>query len=335
LKPRVDDPKIQKSFDAIIERLEVLDGLRGDILDKAVTYRELGASGFVFGPGGGIPPIINTPGPGDGGSGGTPVPGTGPPSKAPDTLSATETFLAILLSWVSYQNVAYTEVWRSIPNPDPDNPDLSTAVRIATSRLGKWVDYVGASVCYWYWVRDVGTDGSFSAYSEPAYACTGIDPRDFEFELNISAQQLDDALNARIDLIDVPGVIDSLMNRVGVLQGESLDYEERITELRVDTDTITNITIPGLDQKIDGNAQIVEQQYAKITYVDNQDGLLDDRLGDAESTLVIQSGKILALEANIGVLDTDSGKAWDFTGTNEGFTASGGTIKGLLQAAEL
>ena len=76
LKVRHQDQKIQKVFDSVIERIEVLDGIKGDPLDRAVTYRDLQVSGFdvTVSPGSsGAPLITNTPGPGDG----SPVPTVG------------------------------------------------------------------------------------------------------------------------------------------------------------------------------------------------------------------------------------------------------------------
>ena len=96
LQSRHPDPKIQKTFDAIIERVEVIDGLRGDPLDKAVTYRDLALDGFTIISGGGGPQIINTPGPGGGADGDGP--GIGP-AAAPSNLVVTETFLALLCTW--------------------------------------------------------------------------------------------------------------------------------------------------------------------------------------------------------------------------------------------
>ena len=68
-KPRLlqnPDPELRRTLDGIIERLEVLDGLRGDALDRAVTYRDLkDTSGFGIGgfSGSGVPIIGDTPGP--------------------------------------------------------------------------------------------------------------------------------------------------------------------------------------------------------------------------------------------------------------------------------
>jgi len=166
-KFRLPDPQLQKTLDAIVERIEVLDGIRGDSLDKAVTYRDLGESGFTIIPGaGGTNQIINTPGSGTGNI----EPG---PTGRPSNLAANETFLALLLTWTNPgANLQHIEVWRA----DADN--LSTALLIGTTVSPQFVDYVGANATYYYWVRAVGTDGTLSAYNDTAgtEGTTGIDP---------------------------------------------------------------------------------------------------------------------------------------------------------------
>jgi len=175
-KVRQDSVALQRTLDAIIERLEVLDGLRGDALDQAVTYRDLRLSGFTVIPGTGIggtgtPQIIDTPGTGDG-------PGIGP-ADPPNTLTVSETFLALLISWNNPSfNLQHLQIFRA----DVDN--LSLAVMIGTTVSTKYMDYVGANQAYYYWARSVGTDGTVSAFNDTAgtLGTTGIDPGDFSID---------------------------------------------------------------------------------------------------------------------------------------------------------
>ena len=141
-KPRIEDTGLRRSLDAIIERLEVLDGIRGDNLDKAVTWRELDESGFVLSQtyGGGWS-VTTTPPSTGGGAGGGPVVG---PAAAPTNLTAADIFLAILLSWDNPSfNLQHVEVHRA----DVDN--LSLAVMIGTTSAGKFIDYVGGGASYY------------------------------------------------------------------------------------------------------------------------------------------------------------------------------------------
>lgn len=169
-KPRLQDQNLQRVLDAIIERLEVIDGLRGDALDQAVTYRALQDSGFdIAGTrlvGGGVgTPVVTPPATGDG-----PTPG---PTTPPTALAVNETYLALLISWTSPPfNLQHIEVWRSAED------NLSTAVMIGTTVSTRFMDYVGAEQSYYYWARAVATDGTKSAYNATAGTLgqTGIDP---------------------------------------------------------------------------------------------------------------------------------------------------------------
>lgn len=170
-KTRVSDAQVQRQLDAIIERLEVLDGIRGDDLDKAVTFRDLTDANFTVSVGGSTGTTITSVPPS---TGGVPVPTVGP-AGPPTGLAATETFLAILLTWTNTAfNLQHVEVWRSATN------NLSSATKIGTTVSPQFVDYVGASQTYYYWVRSVGTDGTFSAYHPTGptgiEGTTGIDP---------------------------------------------------------------------------------------------------------------------------------------------------------------
>jgi hypothetical protein len=197
-KPRkVTDPEVLRAINAIIERLEVLDGIRGDNLDQAVTWRALGNTGFTLGTGaGGAPTITNTPGPGAG-DGGVPVPEIGPPADPPTGLVVYETFLALLLDWSnSAFNLQHVEVWRNTVS------NFAGAVMIGTTSSNKFIDYVGASATYYYWVRSVGTDGTYSAYypsgSDPGIqGVTGIDPGNIELLLDAGNFQLIDGVNVK------------------------------------------------------------------------------------------------------------------------------------------
>jgi len=167
-KLRVQDSALQRQLDAIVERLEVLDGVRGDDLDQAVTFRDLNAAGYPITTGlggGGSPQIGNRPDTGDG-------PGVGP-TTAPENLAATETFLALLLTWTNPSfNLQHIEVWRSATD------NLSAALMVGTTVSPQFVDYVGAEAAYYYWVRALATDGTYSAYNAVAGTLgeTGINP---------------------------------------------------------------------------------------------------------------------------------------------------------------
>jgi hypothetical protein len=49
---------------------------------------------------------------------------------------------------------------------------------IGTTVSPQFIDYVGASASFYYWVRSVGTDGTYSAFNDTAgtLGTTGVDP---------------------------------------------------------------------------------------------------------------------------------------------------------------
>lgn len=167
---KTENRQLNRILESITERLEVLDGVRGDALDRAVTLRDLSNSGFAVstvntGNNSGTTQIVTPPDTGDG-------PGVGPASS-PTNLAVAETFLALLITWDNPSfNLQHIEVWRGTVD------NLSTATMIGTTVSPQFLDYVGASASYYYWVRAVGTDGTYSAYNAVAgtLGTTGIDP---------------------------------------------------------------------------------------------------------------------------------------------------------------
>jgi len=326
LKTRYQDPKLQRSFDAIIERLEVLDGLRGDALDKAVTYRDLTASGFVVSTGGagGSPSIDSTPG-------STPGGGDGPtvgPAAAPTNLVATDIFLAILLTWDNASfNLQHNEVWRST------DAVLANAVLIGTTVAPQYIDYVGAEQTYYYWVRSVGTDGTFSAYSAMATGTTGVNPEGIVDRItNITAADLSEALAERIDLIDVDGVLDSLMNRVAAAQGDIAAAQSDITTLEASyTGMVDGTSIPaGVNALYTANAGLIAANTTSITTLTNTTiPGISGRLDDNEADIVANAQQLLELQASVGALDAEAGESWQFTTDLESFTANNATATWL------
>lgn len=318
-KNRHSDPKVQRSFDAIIERLEVLDGLRGDSLDKAVTWRDLSDSGFTvtFGGTRGGPLVTDSPS-----TGGTAGGGSGPtvgPAAPPENLVAQETFLAILLTWDNPSfNLQHIEVWRSAVD------NLSTAIMIGTTVSPQYLDYVGANASYYYWVRAVGTDGTYSAYNDTqgTLGTTGIDPSAFEGELTIAASNLDAVLAARIDLIDSPTT--GLVDRITVAEGDIVAAQSDISTLQTDYSTLLT-TVNGNTTNISANASLISTAQTNISTLTNDLNTLEGDVAGNTSAITVNSQQILELQASVGALDAEGGQSWEFDADVEGFTATNAT----------
>ena len=317
-KLRLSDPNLQRVIDALIERLEVLDGIRGDSLDRAVTYRELrDGSGFGIGTGaGGNSYVVTTPGP---------APGDGlgvGPAAAPENLVATETFLAILLTWDNPSfNLQHIEVWRGVTD------NLSLAVLVGTTVSPQFVDYVGADAAYYYWVRAVGTDGSYSAYNDTAGTLgeTGVDPSDFEPNLSISTANLDAALAARIDLVDFPGT--GLVDRTTDLEGDVLTAEADITTLQSDVSGLTT-TVGGHTTSINANASSISTNSTSITTLQSDVSQNQTDISNQASQIAVNANDILTLTATIGAIDAGGGQTWEFLSDLDGFTVANATLTG-------
>jgi len=314
-KTRGLDAPLQRVLDGLIERVEVFDGIRGDSLDSAVTFRDLNASGFnIVDGGGGSNIVTGLPNITDGSS----VPGTGP-AAAPTNLAANETFLALLLTWDNPSfNLQHIEVHRSLTD------NLSTAVLVGTTVAPLFVDYVGGSATFYYWVRAVGTDGTFSAFNATAgtLGTTGVDPSDFEVQINVSTANLDAALAARIDLIDFPTT--GLVDRMVVAEGDIVTSESNITTLQSDVSGLTT-TVGGHTTSINANASSITTNQTNITTLQTDVLDAEGNIVDNTTAITVNASSILNLEAQIGGIDAENGQTWEFNATDENFTVVNST----------
>ena len=208
--PKGSDPSLTEQVNALTEALEIRLGRRGDPRDRAVTLRELIDSGLAaelkattFDPNNitarniGIAPAATFP------------EMTVPP--APTGVTATGGYSLITVFWdfPLYANHSQTEIWRHSANT------IGNAILVGVSAGRSFVDPVGESANYWYWVRHVSESdvrGPFHATSG-ANATTATDVAELLATLNgaITTSQLTGSLLSRINLIDgsaaTPGTI--------------------------------------------------------------------------------------------------------------------------------
>lgn len=164
-------PTINLPFDApewaraLKEILETRNGLRGDSLDRGVTFRDLVDAGIAS------LPAITVP---SSGGGGTPSDISLPiviadlsPPPALTGLTATGALSNILLGWnlpPNTSNYAYTEIWRA-----STNTTVANAALLDTTTASVYANTVGASgVTYWYWIRGVSKQGQKGAFNAVA-----------------------------------------------------------------------------------------------------------------------------------------------------------------------
>jgi len=154
--PNDVSPSTKTFLQAVKETVEVFDGKRGDNLDRAVTFRDLIDSGLaqvkvsssgIKDPAAEIEGTVSI-------DYSIPASITG--------LNAVGAFTSVILSWdqVAYKNLSHVEIWRSTTD------DIGTATIAGSASSNVFMDYVGTSDNYFYWVKPVSTSnvpGSFNA----------------------------------------------------------------------------------------------------------------------------------------------------------------------------
>lgn len=164
----IQDLQVKRVLDAVVETMQVREGLRGNKIDQGVTWRDLQAQGIavdgVLGlkldfsgidlsnnPGvkpPALPPIYSQE-----------IPG------APTGLTASGAMLSVTLAWTDPgdPNIAWTEIWRSVDN------NIGNAVLQGTSSAYTWTDQsVTHGSTYYYWVRFVTYYGNKSSFNATA-----------------------------------------------------------------------------------------------------------------------------------------------------------------------
>jgi hypothetical protein len=158
---------IKDDVRSVRSAVEALQGQSGNLLDKALTLRDLLQGGMVS-----LKLGAEVLGQGNGlsvGTGGASFSGDMPAvdffgnptlvtPPTPTNLRASGTYKHVILTWDldAYANHAYTEVWRATSN------NLGTATLIGTAVGNIYADEASITLgtTYYYWVRAVGTTPS-------------------------------------------------------------------------------------------------------------------------------------------------------------------------------
>jgi hypothetical protein len=173
--PDVRDDNVTEVLRAVKNVLQVREGLLGDTLDQYVTWRDLTDVSVVSAGGTStltngtrvpviVPPTVDT--------GYDPTADLTTPSQ-PTGLTITSGMTSIYLAWTgaSYQNHAYTEIWRA------STDSIGSAVRIGTTITNLYSDPVGkTNQTYYYWIRFVSAANVSGPYNATAgtVASTGL-----------------------------------------------------------------------------------------------------------------------------------------------------------------
>ena len=165
--PRDASPELKRYLEALQEILEVRNGFRGDVRDRAITLRELIASGLAkdlesvpFDPN-------NPTGQNVGFQPTNPIPDSETPTT-PTNLAVSAGFGVLKVSWTypnNYAGHSHTDVFRGTSN------NRANAIFIGLSEGAMFVDAtVSASTQYYYWVRHVSVSGEDGSYAGPVNA---------------------------------------------------------------------------------------------------------------------------------------------------------------------
>jgi len=198
--------------ESVKQNLDTLQGLRGDKLDRAVTFRDLLDTGLVTLARG----ITNF----DGNASSVAVVNEVanleiPP--APTNLQADGAFQNIILTWdlKLYAGHSFVQVWRHTS----DVIASATMVAQVSGFTGIYADAVGSGKTFYYWVRAINENnipGPFNS-STGTQGQTAVDVTHLLGVLNgaITSSELANSLTTRIDLIDAADtVVNSVAYRV-------------------------------------------------------------------------------------------------------------------------
>jgi hypothetical protein len=223
---RVDTPSIsadltdeesQAQFrESVKECVEVLEGKRGDGLDRALTARDLSEAGLIE-----VRGAVSSSGGSNSGIGiVAPVSIVSFPTT-PTNLVISGAFTNLLLVWdaATYQGYAHTEIWRA------DTDSLPAAVKIATASYHMFSDPVEPNSSFFYWIRFVNTANQKGAYNTVNGTAGTTDKKvsDLITELNdaIGVSHLDTALSADISTIGTIGTsVTQHTSALGAISGE-------------------------------------------------------------------------------------------------------------------
>lgn len=184
--------------DSVVESLDSLAGRRGDLTERAVTFKDLLdanilrlASGQTL-TGGGVNPILVNPTDPTNGGGDVEIP------PAPSNLTVTGGFGFVRITWnmASYRGFGSVEIYRH-PSDDiaaatAEGPDLIYGF----AGNGSVDDtIVGSGTTYYYWVRGVNTNGVAGPFNSSA-GTSATTPIDYAYISGLIDDILVDDLDA-------------------------------------------------------------------------------------------------------------------------------------------
>jgi len=361
----------RKFAQSVSESLDILTGRRGDIIDRAVTFRDLLDTGVLK--------LVKAIGTGST-TGGTTVvnPNTDPDGfpiqlpTQPENFVASGGFDVIFLSWTlpPYNGHDYVEIYRLQRASGAAEPTLAQAeaAGVYTRYYGDTYRFtdtnVGSQENWYYWIRAVNKNG----ISGPYYSSTGVNATtalDYLYISGLIDDILDDdvnnlGLNTAIDAIDVNVTAlenftgytssyngDSLIVRMGdveTLAGNAATSAQLQVEstTRANADSALSTQITTLNSTVTdpttGLAATYSGLQTEITTRANADSALSTRTTNLESTVNDATTGVAATYSGLVSEQTtrasaDSALATDITNLTS--TVNGNTTSISTQATTI
>ena len=276
----------RKFAQSVSESLDILTGRRGDIIDRAVTFRDLLDTGVLK--------LVKAIGTGST-TGGTTVvnPSTDPDGfpvqlpTQPENFVAAGGFDVIFLSWTlpPYNGHDYVEIYRLQRASGAAEPTLAQAedAGVYTRYYGdvyRFTDTnVGSQENWYYWIRAVNKNGIAGAY----YSSTGVNATTALDYLYISGL-IDDILDDDVNNLGLNTSIDAL-------SGEIDNIEVDVTALNNFTGYLSSyngsslIVRMGDVETVAGNAATSAQLQTESTTRANADSALSTQIATLNSTV--------------------------------------------------
>ena len=332
--PKDVSPETRNYLAKLAEALEIRLGRKGDPKDRAVTLRELLASGLAIDLKS-IPFNINNTGDGTDFGPSTPETDTTVP-PAPTNLTANGAYSIIILTWdaATFSNYAFTEVWAH------DTNSLGDAQLIGAVNGFTYIDPVGSDASRYYWVRHVSTSAVTGPYNNTT-GTLGETATDVAYQLNvlanaITSSELAQSLAEPIALIpdletftgyDSTYTGDSLLTRMGAVEttanGAATSAQlsaESTTRANADSALTTDIT--NLQASVGSNSAAISNE--SITRA-NADSSLSSQISNVSSTVNGHTTSISTNATSISGLQGQYSVKIDSNGHVAGFGLSSTT----------
>ena len=267
--------------ESIKQNLDVLQGQRGDKLDRAVTFRDLLDAGIVQLASG----ITNFNGLSSSIATVNEFPDLAIP-PAPTNLQASGAFRNIILTWdlKLYNGHSAVQVWRHTS----DVISSATMVAQVSGFTGVYADPVGSGKTFYYWVRAINNNDVTGPYNSSSGA-QGVTAPDVDFLLStlttaITSSELASSLStpiAKIDpLVTFTGYSSSysggsLITRLGAVENSaangvsSAQFNSEVTT-RANADSALSSSISTVSTTVAGHTSSISTQATSINGLSGQ-----------------------------------------------------------------